>query len=447
MTASAWMILAVILLMAIAGVLNTVETAVSSISRARANEMVRDEVAGAKALVRVLDYRARNVNVLVLLRTVCEVSGSVLVAVLAMEYIRSDAWAITAAIVAMTLFSYLVLGVTSRTLGRRNPYAVSLASAVILGAVSRLLGPVEKLLIWVGNVLTPGGGFRDGPFSGEVELREMVDIARERGIVEHDERRMIQSVFDLASTSARSVMVPRPEMVWIESEKHAGQAVALCVRSGHSRIPVIGDGADDIVGIVYLKDLVQQTYSLTDGGRSVPVTDVMRAATFVPDSKPLDDLLDEMQRDRNHIAILVDEYGGVAGLISIEDILEEIVGEIADEYDEDERAPIEPLGDGRYRVMARLSLGELVELYDEAEGREVRFDDGVDDEVDTVSGLLAYGLGRVPLPGAEVEAAGLRFTAEGARDRRGRMRVHAVVVEPVDPEPADDAAGHEQEEN
>ena len=216
------MILAVILLMAIAGVLNTVETAVSSISRARANEMVRDEVAGAKALVRVLDYRARNVNVLVLLRTVCEVSGSVLVAVLAMEYIRSDAWAITAAIVAMTLFSYLVLGVTSRTLGRRNPYAVSLASAVILGAVSRLLGPVEKLLIWVGNVLTPGGGFRDGPFSGEVELREMVDIARERGIVEHDERRMIQSVFDLASTSARSVMVPRPEMVWIESEKHAG---------------------------------------------------------------------------------------------------------------------------------------------------------------------------------------------------------------------------------
>ena len=360
MTASVWMILTVILLMAVAGVLSTVETAVSAISRARVTEMVRDEVAGAKALVRVLDFRARNVNVLVLLRTLCEVAGAVLVAVIAMEFIHSDAWAITAAIVAMTLFSYLVLGVTSRTLGRRNPYSISLASAVILGGVSRLLGPVEKLLIWTGNVLTPGGGFRDGPFSTEVELREMVDIARERGIVEHDERRMIQSVFDLASTSARSVMVPRPEMVWIESEKHAGQAVALCVRSGHSRIPVIGDGADDIVGIVYLKDLVHQTYTLTDGGRSVPVTDVMRQATFVPDSKPLDDLLDEMQRDRNHIAVLVDEYGGVAGLISIEDILEEIVGEIADEYDEDERAPIEPLGDGRYRVVARLSLGELI---------------------------------------------------------------------------------------
>ena len=154
-----------------------------------------------------------------------------------------------------------------------------------------------------------------------------------------------------------------------------------------------------------------------------------------------------MQASRSHLVIVIDEFGGMAGLATIEDILEEIVGEIADEYDEDERAPIEPLGDGRYRVVARLSLGELIELYDESEGREIRFDDGVEDEVDTVSGLIAYGLGRVPLPGAEVEAGGLRLTAEGARDRRGRMRVHAVVVEPVDPEPADAGAGHEQEEN
>lgn len=447
MTSVVWMVIAVVLLVSVAGVLSTVETAVSSISRARVTEMARDEAPGANALLRVLDFRARNVNVLVLLRTLCEVAGAVLVAMLATELIDSETWAIAAAIVVMTLFSYLVLGVTSRTLGRRNPYSVSLASAVVLGGVSKLLGPVEKLLIWTGNVLTPGGGFRDGPFSTEVELREMVDIARERGIVEHDERRMIQSVFDLASTSARSVMVPRPEMVWIESEKHAGQAVALCVRSGHSRIPVIGDGADDIIGIVYLKDLVHQTYTLTDGGSSVPVTDVMRAATFVPDSKPLDDLLDEMQRDRNHIAVLVDEYGGVAGLISIEDILEEIVGEIADEYDEGERAPIEALGDGRYRVVARLSLGELVELYLEAEDREVRFDGGVEDDVDTVSGLIAFGLGRVPLPGSAVEAGGLRLTAEGTRDRRGRMRVHTVVVEPADPLPADAGAGHEHEEN
>src|SRR5699024_10734023 len=159
------------------------------------NEMMREDTPGSKALVRVLDSRARHVNVLILLKTACEVAGAVLVAVIAKQLIESDGWAITAAIIAMTLFSYLVLGVFSRTLGRRHPYAVSLTAAVLLGAVAELLGPVEKLLIGLGNILTPGGGFRDGPFSTEVELREMVDIAQERGIVQHDERRMIQSVF------------------------------------------------------------------------------------------------------------------------------------------------------------------------------------------------------------------------------------------------------------
>lgn len=423
--------IAVIAVLAMLGaaVLSTVETAATVISKARVQEMHREEKPGARALLQVLDHRARHVNVLVLLRTICEVSAAVLVSVLALELIEDNSWAIVVAIATLTLFTFLILGVTTRTLGRRNPYSISLASAMILGFIGKLLGPVLKLLIWVGNILTPGGGFRDGPFASEVELREMVDIAQEHGIVEIDERRMIQSVFDLASTSARTVMVPRPEMVWIESDKHCGQAVALCVRSGHSRIPIIGESVDDIVGILYLKDIVQRTYSRTDGGRGVPVTEVMRPAVFVPDSKPLDDLLDEMQRDRNHIAVLIDEYGGVAGLISIEDILEEIVGEIADEYDTEEVAPIEDLGGGSYRVVSRLSLGELADLYDENHGMQIEFDDDITEDVDTVSGLLAYLIGRVPLPGVEVEYAGLKFTAEGARDRRGRMRVHSVVVE------------------
>lgn len=166
---------------------------------------------------------------------------------------------------------------------------------------------------------------------------------------------MIQSVFDLGDTTAREVMVPRPEMVWIEEDKTAGgQATSLAVRSGHSRIPVIGENVDDIRGVVYLKDLVQQTYYSRDGGRSVKVADVMRPAVFVPDSKRLDDLLAEMQRDRNHMAVLVDEYGGIAGLVTIEDVIEEIVGEIADEYDAGETPDVEDLGDGVYRVSARL---------------------------------------------------------------------------------------------
>ena len=216
---------------------------------------------------------------------------------------------------------------------------------------------------------------------------------------------MIQSVFELGDTPAREVMVPRTEMVWIESDKTAGQATSLAVRSGHSRIPVIGENVDDVVGVVYLKDLVQRTYYSNNGGRDTKVSEVMRPAVFVPDSKPLDALLREMQRDRNHMALLVDEYGAIAGLVTIEDVLEEIVGEIADEYDTDEVAPVEELGDKRYRVSARLPIEDLGELYD------IEFDEDLD--VDTVGGLLALELGRVPLPGAEVTWDGLQLRAEG----------------------------------
>lgn len=231
---------------------------------------------------------------------------------------------------------------------------------------------------------------------------------------------MIQSVFELGDTPAREVMVPRTEMVWIESDKSAGQATSLAVRSGHSRIPVIGENVDDVVGVVYLKDLVQQTYYSVNGGRDTTVTQLMRPAVFVPDSKPLDALLREMQHDRNHMALLVDEYGAIAGLVTIEDVLEEIVGEIADEYDEAETAPVEDLGDNRFRVSARLPIQDLGELYD------VEFADDLD--VDTVGGLLALELGRVPLPGAEVISHGLRLRAEGGRDGRGRVRIGTVLL-------------------
>jgi CBS domain containing-hemolysin-like protein len=220
-------------------------------------------------------------------------------------------------------------------------------------------------------------------------------------------------------------MVPRTEMVWIESDKTAGQATSLAVRSGHSRIPVIGENVDDVVGVVYLKDLVQQTYNSTNGGRDTSVADVMRPPVFVPDSKPLDELLREMQRDRNHMTLLVDEYGAIAGLATIEDVLEEIVGEIADEYDTDEVQPWEDQGQGYFRVSARLPLEDLTELFDDLE-----IDDDLD--VDTVGGLLAHELGRVPLPGAEVTWDGLRLRAEGGKDHRGRVRIGTVLVAPTE---------------
>jgi CBS domain containing-hemolysin-like protein len=291
------------------------------------------------------------------------------------------------------------------------------------------LTPISRLLVLIGNALTPGRGFRNGPFASEIELREVVDLAQQRGVVADEERRMIQSVFELGDTPAREVMVPRPEMVWIEGDKTARQAMSLAVRSGHSRLPVIGENVDDVVGVVYLKDLVQFTYAATDSKNDTRVGEVMRPAVFVPDSKPLDALLREMQRDRNHMALLVDEYGAIAGLVTIEDVLEEIVGEIADEYDTDEVAPVEDLGDKTYRVSARLSLEDLAELYD------IDVDEDLD--VDTVGGLLAHELGRVPLPGVEVTWDSLRLRAEGGRDHRGRVRVGTVLVGRVEPEEGD----------
>lgn len=424
-----WLGLATVVSLLLSGLLGAIESAVSTVSRARVEQMHKGDVAGSAALLHVIDNRATNINILVMLRTLLDTSAAVLAGVIAVHLVTSDAWAIFLAIVVVSLITFGVVGVFGRTVGRKNPYTVSLRSAVVLTGVEKVLGPLAKLIIWVGNVIAPGPGLRNGPYATEVELREMVDIAQEHGIVELEERRMIQSVFDLASTTVRQVMVPRPEMIWIESGKSAGQATALCVRSGHSRIPVIGENVDDIIGVVYLKDLVKQTYYATDGGRSVTVDEVMRPAKFIPDSRPLDALLQEMQEEQNHIAILIDEYGGVAGLISIEDILEEIVGEIADEYDNDEVAPIEQIAGRTYRVMSRLSLEDLRDHLEEELEVDLDFSDDIDDQVDTVGGLIAFELGRVPLPGATVETSGLRLTAEGKRNRRGRLRMHSAVVE------------------
>lgn len=407
-----------VLLVPIGGAFAAVDSALNTISPARIEEMARAGRPGAARLIRIIDDRPRYINLFVLLRILCEITATVLLAGALIDLIGTVSALIVTAVV-MVLVDYVVIGVGPRTLGRQHAYTISLVSSLPVQAIGVLLGPVSRLLILVGNAITPGRGFRNGPFASEIELRELVDMAQERGVVADGERRMIQSVFELGDSSARSVMVPRTEMVWIEADKSAGQATSLAVRSGHSRIPVIGENVDDILGVVYLKDLVQQTYNSTDRGREVSVTQAMRPAVFVPDSKPLDSLLAEMQRDRNHMALLVDEYGGIAGLVTIEDVLEEIVGEIADEYDTDETPPIEDRGGGEYRVSARLSIDDLGELF----GKEIE-----EDDVETVGGLLGYELGRVPLPGSEVESHGLLLYGEGGSDTRGRTRVHTVLV-------------------
>jgi CBS domain containing-hemolysin-like protein len=403
------------------GLFAAADAALSTVSQARVDGLVRLGRPGARQLAAVVSERRRHINLLLLLRMSCELTATVLVTVAFLHWIHRVWLAVVVSALVMVLVSYVLIGVGPRTIGRQHPYRVGTVVAGVVRALGTVLGPLSKLLIVLGNAITPGQGFREGPFTSEVELRELVDLAQERGVVEDSEREMIHSVFELGDTVAREVMVPRTEIVWIEQTKTVRQALALSLRTGFTRLPVIGESVDDIVGIANLKDLVRA--SLAEGGAARTVDELMFSASFVPDSKRLDELLKDMQLSHHHMAIAVDEYGGTAGLLTIEDILEEIVGEITDESDADERPPVEYLDDRSVRVSARLGVDDLGDLF----GIELE-----DHDVETVGGLLAERLGRVPLPGAEAEVEGLRLHAEGGKDRRGRMRITTVVVQACD---------------
>ena len=432
------LVLAVLLVLA-AGLFAAADAALSAVSRARVDGLVRAARPGAKHLAAVVAERPRHINLLLLLRLSCELGATVMVTVVFMRAIDPGWLAGLVAALAMIVVSYVLVGVGPRTVGRQHPYGIGVLVAGPVRVLGLLLGPLSRFLIVVGNAITPGRGFREGPFSSEVELRELVDLAQERGVVDEGEREMIHSVFELRGTLAREVMVPRTELVWIEQTKSVRQALALSLRTGFTRVPVIGESVDDILGVINLKDLLRASMEAAAepaADQRTIVADVMRPASFVPDTKRLDDLLKEMQVSRNHMAIAVDEYGGTAGLLTIEDILEEIVGEITDESDTDDRPPIEHIEDGVVRVSSRLPVEDLGELF----GTEFE-----DHDVETVGGLLAQRLGRVPLPGAEAEIAGLRLHAEGGKDNRGRMRITTVVVHRAVPRPeerpaADDLA-------
>jgi CBS domain containing-hemolysin-like protein len=314
---------------------------------------------------------------------------------------------------------------------------VALVAARPIALLATVLGPITRLLILVGNALTPGHGFRHGPFTSEAELRELVDLAERDRLIEDDERQMIHSVFELGDTFVREVMVPRPDMVVVERGRTLRQAQSLALRSGFSRIPVIGENVDDVIGIVYLKDITRRVYEYREAEQTEKVEDVMRPATFVPDSKPVDELLRAMQAQRIHVAVVVDEYGGTAGLVTIEDILEEIVGEISDEYDTG-RPEIEELDGGDVRVSARLHVDDFAEHFGiSPEESEI-------EDVDSVGGLLAALLGKVPIAGSSARFHGLLLTAEslaGRRNRIGTLLVHRVEPEPSDVVPEAEQPG------
>jgi CBS domain containing-hemolysin-like protein len=418
MTATdAWALIATAILVVIATVFGASESALAHVSRLRVEDLVRDGRRGANRLATVVSDAAKPLNVLLVARTAAEMLATTLVAVVVDR--RLGAWqAVLVAGIGMALVHVIVVGMASRTFGRQHSDGVALASAGAVLGLSRLAGPLPDLLIGVSSALIPGRVPRDTTLTSEAELRDLVDRAEESRVIERSEREMIHSVFELGETLVREVMVPRTDMVWIESGKTVRQALSLALRSGFSRIPVIGENEDDVIGVVYLKDLARRTHD-GDGAATDKVEEVMRTPYFIPDSKPADELLREMQTKQVHVAVVIDEYGGTAGLVTIEDILEEIVGEIADEYDR-EAPRVESLDDGSVRVNVRLPIDDLEEMFG------VRFEL---DDVETVGGLLANELGRVPIPGAKVEVQGLTFAAESAKGRRNQ--VGTVLITPT----------------
>ncbi len=417
-----WLIVAAAALTLFAGLCASADTALLRVSRAGAKELANSAGEPAAPLQAVLTEVPKYIAVLLLVKVAAELGATVLVTAATLRLLGPGWRAFAVAGAVMTAVIYLVVGMVPRTLGREYAASVAGSAAAIMRPLVRLLGPLPGLLLRIGQVLGRAGRHQEGPSGEEEDLRGLVDLLERRRVIEPGERAMIHSVFELGDTIAREVMVPRTDMVFVERNKTLRQAVSLALRSGFSRIPVVGENLDDVIGIAYLKDIVTRNYEHREGEGIETVSSIMRPASFVPDSKPVDDLLREMQARRIHLAIVIDEYGGTAGLVTIEDILEEIVGEIADEYDR-EQSQVEWLGEGRARVIARLGVDELAELF----GVRIEVPD-----VETVGGLLAQRLGRVPIAGSTATVAGLRLTAESLAGRRNR--IGTVTVERVTPD-------------
>ncbi|HEY6491642.1 MAG TPA: hemolysin family protein [Trebonia sp.] len=356
-------------------------------------------------------------SLLMLIRVCAEVSGAVLVT-LAFAHWLGGGWQVFLPSVGLLLVArYVLIGVGPRAMGRRRAERVAGTARGLLRPLYRALGPVARLLDRVTGALPLGSQGADPDLNGRPGVEDLVDYIESQDEIEPGEREMVRSVVELGDTIVREVMVPRTDMVFLERDKTLAQALSLALRSGFSRIPVTGESTDDVVGMAYLKDIVAWIQEHPDAEDPERVEKVMRPATYVPDSKPVDELLRQMQSQRTHVAIVIDEYGGTAGLVTIEDILEEIVGEIADEYD-NEQAPVEWLAPGAARVTARLPVADLEDLF----GVTIDAED-----VETVGGLLAHQLGRVPIAGSEATAAGLHLTAENLAGRRNKLGT--VLVE------------------
>ncbi len=409
-----WALVAV--LIATAAFLAMAETALTRINRVKALTLSEEKRRGSIALLKLVEHPERFLNPVLLLVLLCHLLAATLVGILAERSFGAAGVAI--ATVAETIVIFVLAEVVPKTYAVQHPESASLRVAPIVYAIARFL-PIRLLstvLIKLANVIAPGKGLKQGPFVSEEELLALADVAEEEEVIERTERALIHSIIEFGDTVVREVMIPRPDMATVEARAKASDAMELFMSAGYSRIPVYEQGIDDIVGILYAKDVMRAFRE--PGGSDRSVRDMVRPARFVPETKRVAELMPEMQKDHTHMAIVVDEYGGTAGLVTLEDLIEELVGEIVDEYDAEE-APVEPLPDGGVRVNARMPIDEVNDLL------EADFPEG---DFDTVGGLMLNLLGHVPHEGETVDVDGHQLRAEKVQGRRiGRVRISKVA--------------------
>ena len=403
------------LLVVFGGLLAAADSALSVLSR---NDLV--ELAASsrsrRSLLAISADPGAHVNALNFMRIVAETTAAVLVTLAFASLFTDWWWTLLASALIMTAASFVLVGSSPRSVGRVNARPVMRVAAPIVRATRVILGPLADALVAIGNRVTPGRP-RTATFSSEEQLLSMIDEATELDVLEEDDRELIHSIFEFNDTVVREVMIPRTDMVTLDVDATMTASLGLFLSKGVSRMPVIGEDVDEVIGVLYLKDVARVVHEQTLDAATLTAGELSRPALFVPESQKADSLLRQMQVESSHLAMVVDEYGGIAGLVTLEDLIEELVGDISDEYDRDV-AEVEQLGEGRYRVSARLPIDELGDLF----GLELE-----DDEVDSVGGLLTKALGRLPVSGSSAEYSGLILTAERTEGRR--KRVSTVLVE------------------
>jgi CBS domain containing-hemolysin-like protein len=410
------------LLLAAVWVFETARAAIARVSPPRAEKLIEDDVAGAQTLLTLVDALPRTLDALALLVTLLRTAYIAVAIAIGLHVIGGVVGLIAGAAIGGAAL-YLLGDVVPQALVELHPDRRAAGLARIVRWPVRMLGPVARVGGRLRSTVTPGDGGEPAPVVTEERLRDLIDVAGAEATLTASRHAMLNAVFDLDDTVVREVMVPRPDMITVPSKAPLDEVVEVILDAGHSRVPVHGEDRDEIVGIVYAKDVL----ALLHTGDVRPWTDVMRPPLVVPELKSVEELLRELQAAQIHMAVVVDEYGATVGLVTIEDILEELVGEIVDEYD-DELPLVDVLDDDRWRVDARLPVDDLSELVD------ARLPD---EEWDTVGGLLFGLLGHVASPGERVVVGRIRLTAEQVRGRR----IAQVLVERCD-----DDAEHDDED-